>query len=732
MRVKFNFKMKYLTQLVLSGALISAAHVSFGQEAVDLGTVQSNAGTDTSSQSQDSAAYQAPTKGSLTSTDPQSVISQRYIQETAKPGASYADIVSIAPSVFSVAPNGPGLMANQGLSMRGFQDGQFNVTFDGIPWGESNDNTHHTQAYFMSQDMGQTVVESGPGTASNVGNATFGGTIAVTSKDPRADAAFSPFASAGSFNTQLAGAEFDTGVMKNYGDATAYIDYKSLTSNGYLSNANQARQNLFTKFVKPLSDNTVMTVVAMKNDVNQNTPQGATLQQIAQYGRNYGLNTDPNSMSSAAYNQSQITSDFEYVGLKTQQDEWAIDNKVYSTGLYHNSYNGTDLTGTTTNVANGGQAVGAVPGVFGLSDSRTFGDVLKSTRPLGSGTLGLGGWFARQSSNNSQYNVNFSSGLNNLASLQPGGNYQMTDVATTLQPYAEYVWDVTDAFSVTPGLKYTSLTRTVDEIVPRGGAATGSTSATFTALLPSLSGHYYIQKNWSAYLQYAQGYQAPNLNLFFNQNPLLNQVQAQKTTNYQLGTTWESQRLTLSGDVYAIKFNNQIQSQQIGANTDYFNAGGASYSGVEGTATYVVGAGYSLYGNFSVNNASATSGIQVQNTPSNTAAAGLIYNQGPAYLSLMAKEIGKRYSGYSSFDANGNPINPIAFSSFTTVDFSSSYSLGKNSVLGKNAKIGLQVSNLLNKNALLTSPGQAPNAAGTPFFFVLPTRSVMLNLSLDL
>ena len=48
MRVKFNFKRKHLAQLMLSGALIGAAHVSFGQEAVDLGTVQSNAGTDTS------------------------------------------------------------------------------------------------------------------------------------------------------------------------------------------------------------------------------------------------------------------------------------------------------------------------------------------------------------------------------------------------------------------------------------------------------------------------------------------------------------------------------------------------------------------------------------------------------------------------------------------------------------------------------------------------------------
>ena len=39
--------------------------------------------------------------------------------------------------------------------------------------------------------------------------------------------------------------------MKNYGDASAFIDYKNFATDGYLTNAHLRRGNLFVKFVKP-------------------------------------------------------------------------------------------------------------------------------------------------------------------------------------------------------------------------------------------------------------------------------------------------------------------------------------------------------------------------------------------------------------------------------------------------------------------------------------------------
>src|ERR1700677_4614971 len=142
----------------------------------------------------------APSQGSLVATQPQSIVSGDFIHNNDAPMVNYTDIIKITPSVWTVDPNGPGLMENLGTSIRGFQDGQFNVTFDGIPWGDSNDFTHHSTSYFMPQDIGNVSVDRGPGTASTIGNATFGGTIGVNSKNPLADMTVTPYVSFGSFN----------------------------------------------------------------------------------------------------------------------------------------------------------------------------------------------------------------------------------------------------------------------------------------------------------------------------------------------------------------------------------------------------------------------------------------------------------------------------------------------------------------------------------------------------
>jgi len=126
----------------------------------------------------------APSQGSLVAVQPQSIVGADFIQNNDAPAVNYTDIIKFTPSVWTVDPNGPGLMENLGTSIRGFQDGQFNVTLDGIPWGDSNDFTHHSTSYFMSQDIGNVIVDRGPGNAATVGDATFGGTIYMQSADP--------------------------------------------------------------------------------------------------------------------------------------------------------------------------------------------------------------------------------------------------------------------------------------------------------------------------------------------------------------------------------------------------------------------------------------------------------------------------------------------------------------------------------------------------------------------
>ena len=246
-------------------------------------------------------------------------------------------------------PNGPGLMETQAFSMRGFQDGEFNVTFDGIPWGDSNDFTHHSTSYFMPQDLGSIVVDRGPGDASTVGDATFGGTINVNSKMPGEEAMLSPYVSIGSFNTQLKGLEFDSGVMKNYGDTSMFIDYKDLTSDGYLNYGHQRRQNVVAKIVKPIGNDTLLTLFTMYQQLHQNIPYAATLNDIQEYGKQYDyLNNDPTTQGYFGYNYDQINSNFSYIGLQSIQNDWKIDEKLYAYGYRHHGFNGISMSDPST------------------------------------------------------------------------------------------------------------------------------------------------------------------------------------------------------------------------------------------------------------------------------------------------------------------------------------------------------------------------------------------------
>ena len=112
----------------------------------------------------------APSSTPLEALQPASVITQDFIEKNLPMTANYDEAIKFSPSVFDTAPNGPGLAESQNISIRGFQDGQFNVTFDGIPFQDANDFTHHSTSYFMAHDLGLISVDRGPGTAATIGS----------------------------------------------------------------------------------------------------------------------------------------------------------------------------------------------------------------------------------------------------------------------------------------------------------------------------------------------------------------------------------------------------------------------------------------------------------------------------------------------------------------------------------------------------------------------------------
>jgi iron complex outermembrane recepter protein len=696
----------------------------------------------------ESAKTQAPTLQPLDVSQPTSVVSQYFIQNNIAPSGNFDDAIAIAPSVQSVAPNGPGLMENMVLSIRGFTNGEYNVTFDGIPWGDSNDFTQHSTSYYMGNDQGSVSVDRGPGTAATIGNATFGGTVAVQSAQPLSHTTLTPYYSYGSWNTQDIGARFDSGSISKYDGTAGYINAQSLSSDGYLSGEALRRKNVFTKFVAPLDGAGVLTFVAMYNQLHQNVGLGATREQIARFGPNYQLSNDPTTQNYYGYNFDDIHSDFEYLGFVTPLvGGWSLDNKVYTYAYYHDGHNGEDPNGFTPNGTSYGP--NNVPGQLLTMYYRSWGDALNLRDDLPFGDIKTGAWADRQSNERALKEVDetLNEAINPPTPGDPLSAYDrlLSQTLVTLQPYVQLDWDILPGLTVSPGLRYAHFRRDVHSIVNVKTGLPQTYADDFDSTLPSVLLHYKIGDQWVAYAQVGKGYLAPNENYFDRQNPSATGTSPQQSWNYQAGTSWQTRQLSLSGDVYYIDFSNMINSRKKGSDTVFYNGGGVIYKGVEAEATAYLGGGFSVFTNGSINRAkyagTSLSGLWIPNAPQWTGALGAIYNLHGWYASLIDKWVGKTY--YDTYtDANNVAHDLYPIGSYGIMSMALGYTASPDAGILPNASLRLTINNVLDStriNALAgytgtSDPNIDPNVDpnGTPLWWTIPARSVFATLTVPL
>ena len=156
------------------------------------------------------AAVAAPSQGSLTARSAQSLISNEYIRNYTSPVSDYSQVLQMAPGTFSVSANGPGL-GDTKTFFRGFKDGQYSMTFDGIPFNDTNDPTHHSWVFFPAQTIGSTVFDRSPGSAASIGPSTYGGSVSLLSRSLHPQRLLNGTLSYGSFNTRLFDVEFNSG-----------------------------------------------------------------------------------------------------------------------------------------------------------------------------------------------------------------------------------------------------------------------------------------------------------------------------------------------------------------------------------------------------------------------------------------------------------------------------------------------------------------------------------------
>ena len=112
----------------------------------------------------------------------------------------------------SYATNGVGNGESK-IRFRGFADGTFTMTWDGVPFQDSNDPTHHSWAYVPAPAISYVDFDRSPGTASDMGPTNFAGSIHMFSPKMGDAMTFKFHESYGSFNTNQILGEFDSGLF---------------------------------------------------------------------------------------------------------------------------------------------------------------------------------------------------------------------------------------------------------------------------------------------------------------------------------------------------------------------------------------------------------------------------------------------------------------------------------------------------------------------------------------
>jgi iron complex outermembrane receptor protein len=682
-----------------------------------------------------------PSEALIDTGSPKSFVDERAIHELVSPFGDYGNIANLTPSFVSSAPNGPGFDAAKGQSLRGFVDGQFNVTLDGIPFADPDNFQHHSTSYFPTSVLDHMVIDRSPGGASDLGYASFGGSVNLYSAPVPEKFDARVFASYGSFNTSLIGAMLATPNPQSSGQTGAIFSVEHSQSDGAMSYSSGHKDDFFVK-VTSLIGAARLTALYDYDRYGFYNPGSITTTNLAAYGSSYGYNNDPGSPNYYRYSDTYRITDFGYLKLDTGfAEHWQFEDKFY-TYSYRNT--GLSLKGDQTSSPIGNGYPGIDPtDIAGKSTSeayRTYGNDVRVDYHDRHGTFLLGLWWEHSWQDEYRNAVNLTTGMQYNANKIDGSPvyFDFTAHLDTLQPYVEYAWQVSDPFRVDLGLRYRDVKRTFEASVIQNflPGTPGEVSHTITSTLPSIDATYKLGRNANLFAQVSKGSLVPSQAFFYTSNPALgNQANAETSLAAQLGIVTLTEPFGIGFDVYNINFDNYVSTLVENGDTLYVNSGSVRYRGAETELHFRLGAGFTAVANASLLRATfeqsgMTSGIQkagdtIPYAPSYTGLAGLIYSAGPWGASLMAKFVGTEYQGKNG-SADGATYKVVDYS-YTNATATCNL---PRVVETKNARLTFAINNLWNSEAITDNAG--PSIAGPNLVNVLVRRNYSISLVVDL
>ena len=726
------------------------------------------------------AAQLAPLDARLDERSARTEIMDHYIRNFTAPTADYAEIIQNAPGAFSVNSNGVGL-GDAKVYFRGFADGNYDITFDGIPFEDTNSPTHHSWAFFPSPLIGGIDFDRSPGDAATIGPTPFGGSINLLSRPLSDTFNIRGGVSYGSFNTLLTNVEMDSGKLGANGKTRFTADFNHLTSDGFQSFNAQQRSAGGIKVQYAFNDEKVLTGFSGVVLLDTNTPntKGPTR---AQYQTQYNYllqNTDPTRSDYVGYNFYHVPTDFEYVGYKTPLNRKVyLDTKQY-TYSYYNQQNYATQPGAspiTTAVCSPGGVVAKTCGVDKLNSYRKYGDISTFSQVSRYGIARVGLWYEWATTSRHQIPQDPTT----LAdAVLP--NFNEKFITTTYQPFAEYEWHPTQKLTLTGGFKYAHYGFDLTQYSDNGGAigtlpagvAAVYHSTGYNSYMPSADVNYRIRENWSVYAQFATGSVIPPSSVFdvsnvtkvngvvtIIPNPVTVAPSPSYAKSYQAGTVLKLHRMTLSADEFYVHYGNAYTASPdpnaVGA-SEYQSSGDSGTKGFEGDTNIALLPGLSMYLNGTVGadrylSSTIAQGARtytnpnynhlVANTPSNTETYGITYQRHNFDLGFFTKRIGPTWNdnkatvpliytdgSTASTSITANQVIPI--DPFDVSNLYLNYTVRGTSHFD-NTKLRLSINNLLNAQNIIgvtaVNAGTVFTPAGGDALGLLPGRSITMSV----
>ena len=688
------------------------------------------------------ALNKVPSEALMDRGSPQSIVTEGVIHEIASPVGDWGTVANFTPSFVSSAPNGPGFDAAKGQSLRGFVDGQFNVTLDGIPFADPDNFAHHSTSYFPAATLDHVIIDRGPGAAPDLGYASFGGTVNLYSEAIPDTARVRSFVSYGSFNTSLVGTTANTPSPQAAGQTGLLATIEYSHSDGAMNDSPGDKRDLLLKSVTLLGEAKVTSLYTYDN-YNFHNPASITTADLAEYGSSYGFNDVSGEADYFGYAATRRTADFGYARLDTHfRSGWELEERAY-TYSYDNT--GLSLKGDQTSSPIGSGYPGVSPadiaGRTSYEDYRTVGNDLHVKHRDAHGELLLGLWSEHNWQNEFRLGVDLTTGLPynvNGAAASPV-YYEFDAHLNTLQPYAQYASQAIDDLTVRFGVRYRDVTRDFNAPVVQNfqSGTPGTVSKTVRSTLPSLDATYRLGEHSNLFVQVSKGSLVPAQAFFYTANPAFgNQVNPETSTAVQLGVVRQGAKYALGLDAYNIGFGNYVSSTVQDGDTVYVNSGAVRYRGAEVEGHVQLGAGITAVANASLLRATflqsgMTSPLQkagdaIPYAPRYTGLFGFVYGHGPWRASLLAKFVGAEYQGKNgSADGGTYRVSGYSYSNATLtrdlVDWTG----------GRKIRLTCAVNNLLNSNAITDNTGPSIAQPNSNLVNILPRRNYMMSVVAD-